>query len=125
MFRNSNLRKIFKRRLIGIDQVKLVYLLSLVVGLLSALAAALLKNAIHYTHQILTEGITIESGSYLYLVYPVIGMLLTLLFVRYIVKDKIGHGISRILYSISKNKSYLKAHNTWTSIIASTLTIGF
>ena len=52
-------------------------------------------------------------------------MLLTLLFVKYIVKDNIGHGISRILYAISRKKSYLKAHNTWTSIVASTLTIGF
>jgi len=125
MFRNSNLRKIFKRRLIGIDQVKLVYLLSLVVGLLSALAAALLKNAIHYTHQVLTRAITSESGHFLYLAYPLIGMFLTLLFVRYIVKDKIGHGISRILYSISKKKSFLRVHNTWSSIVASTLTIGF
>jgi CIC family chloride channel protein len=125
MFRNRYFRKIFHYKLVDIDQVKLVYFLSLVVGLLSALAAALLKNAIHYTHQILAKGITSESGSYLYLAYPVIGMLLTLLFVKYIVKDKIGHGISRILYSISKKKSYLKAHNTWTSIIASTLTIGF
>jgi CIC family chloride channel protein len=52
-------------------------------------------------------------------------MLLTLLFVRYIVKDKISHGISRILYAISKKKGYIKAHNTWTSVVASTLTIGF
>jgi chloride channel protein, CIC family len=125
MFRNQFFRKVFHYRIVDIDQVKLVYFLSLIVGLLSALAAALLKNAIHYTHQILTRGITSESGSYLYLAYPVVGMLLTILFVRYIVKDKIGHGISRILYSISKRKSYLKAHNTWTSIIASTLTIGF
>lgn len=125
MFRNRFFRKLFHHSLVDIDQVKLVYFLSLVVGLLSALAAAVLKNAIHYTHQILTEGITRESGSYLYLAYPLIGMLLTLLFVRYIVKDKIGHGISRILHAISKKKSHLKAHNTWTSIIASTLTIGF
>ena len=102
-----------------------MYFLSLVVGLLSALAAALLKYAIHYTHKILTEGITSESGSYLYLAYPLAGMFLTLLFVRYIVKDNIGHGISRILYSISRKKSHLKTHNTWSSIIASTLTIGF
>ena len=125
MFRNSHLRKIFNRRFFGIDQVKLVYLLSLVVGLLSALAAALLKNAIHYTHQVLTRAITSESGHFLYLAYPLIGMFLTLLFVRYIVKDKIGHGISRILYSISKKKSFLRVHNTWSSIVASTLTIGF
>jgi chloride channel protein, CIC family len=125
MFRNRFFKNKFIVRLFDVDQVKLVYFLSLVVGLLSALTAALLKNAIHFTHNILTQGIKSESGSYLYLVYPFIGMLLTLLFVRFIVRDKIGHGISRILYSISKRKSYLKAHNTWTSIIASTLTIGF
>ncbi|MEI6050502.1 MAG: chloride channel protein [Bacteroidota bacterium] len=125
MFRNRFFKKIFHYRLVDIDQVKLVYFLSLVVGLLSALAAALLKNAIHYTHQILTEGITTEPGSYLYLVYPLLGMFLTLLFVRFIVRDKIGHGISRILYAISKKKSLLRVHNTWTSIVATTLTIGF
>jgi chloride channel protein, CIC family len=125
MFGNHYFRKLIKSRLVDVDQVKLVYFLSLVVGLLSALAAALLKNAIHFTHRILTESITSGSGSYLLVVYPIIGMLLTLLFVRFVVRDKIGHGISRILYSISKKRSYLKAHNTWTSIIASTITIGF
>jgi chloride channel protein, CIC family len=125
MLRNPFFRRAFRQNLFAIDQVKLVYFLSLVVGLLSALAAALLKYSIHYMHKILTEGITSQSGSYLYLAYPLIGMFLTFLFVRYIVKDNIGHGISRILYSISRNKSRLKAHNTWTSIIASTLTIGF
>jgi chloride channel protein, CIC family len=125
MPRNRLLRRIFRNRFTDTDQVKLVYFLSLIVGLLSALAAALLKNAIHYTQQILTEGITQHKGSYLYLAYPLIGMFLTLLFVRFVVRDKIGHGISRILYSISKKKSFLKVHNTWTSIIASTLTIGF
>ena len=125
MFGNRFFSKIFNKSLVDVDQVKLVYFLSLIVGLLSALAAALLKNAVHYLHQILIGGITRESGSYLYLAYPLIGMLLTLLFVRYIVKDKIGHGVSRILYAISKNKSYLKAHNIWSSVIASTLTISF
>ncbi len=119
------LRKLLKSRLFEIDQVKLVYLLSLVVGLLSALAAALLKNSIYYTHKILTDGITSESGSYLYLIYPIAGMFLTLVFVKYVVRDNIGHGISRVLYSISKRKSRLRGHNTWTSVIASTLTIGF
>ena len=125
MFRNQFVRRILHQNLFEIDQVKLVYFLSLIVGLLSALAAALLKYSIHYIHKILTERITSESGSYMYLAYPLIGMLLTFLFVRYIVRDNIGHGISRILYSISRKKSHLKAHNTWTSIVASTLTIGF
>jgi len=92
MFTNRFFRKFLHPRVEDIDQVKLIYILSLVVGLLSALAAAILKNAIHYTHLILTNGITTESGSYLYLVYPVIGMLITLLFIRYLVKDNIGRG---------------------------------
>jgi chloride channel protein, CIC family len=125
MFKNRFLRGIINQNLFEIDQVKLVYFLSLVVGLLSALAAAFLKYSIHYMHKILTEGITAESGGYLYLAYPLIGMLLTYLFVRYIVKDNIGHGISRILFAISRKRSHIKTHNTWTSIIASTLTIGF
>lgn len=125
MLRNSILQKIIKSRFVDQDQVKLVYMLSLIVGLLSALAAAFLKNAIHFTNKLLTGGISAESGGYLYLIYPVIGMLLTVLFVRYIVRDNIGHGISRILHAISKKKSQLKVHNTWTSLISSTLTIGF
>jgi len=125
MFRSRFLRKFYTRYFVGIDQVRLVYILSLVVGLLSALAAAVLKNAIHYTNRILTEGITPESGSYFYLAYPILGMLITLLFVRYIVRDNIGHGVSRVLYAISRKKSRLRLHNTWTSLIATTITIGF
>ncbi len=125
MFTSRFFRRVFHPHFEDIDQVKLIYLLSFIVGLLSALAAAILKNAIHFTHQIFIKGISPESGSYLYLAYPVAGMLLCLLFVNFIVKDNIGHGISRILYAISKRKSHLKGHNTWTSIVASTLTIGF
>lgn len=106
------------------DQVKLVYVLSLVVGLLSALTAVLLKNAIHITNKFLTEDITHDSGSYLYLAYPLAGMLLTVLFVKYVIKDRISHGISRVLQAISRNRSVIKAHNTWSSLVASTLTIG-
>ena len=125
MFGNRFLSKTFQKNLLAIDQVKLVYFLSLVVGLLSALAAALLKYSIHYIHQILVVGITSESGRMLYVAYPLIGMFLTFLFVKYVVRDNISHGISRILFSISRKKSQLRPHNTWSSIIASPLTIGF
>ncbi|MCX6334405.1 MAG: chloride channel protein [Bacteroidia bacterium] len=125
MFKHKFFRKLLHPRVEDIDQVSLVYVLSLIVGLLSALAAALLKNTIHYTHKILTEGISGSSGSYLYLACPVVGMFLTIMFVKYIVKDNISHGISRILYAISRKNSFLKTHNIWTSIVASTLTIGF
>ncbi len=124
MFNSRLFRKLGKISLIGIDQVKLLYFLSLLVGLLSALAAVIFKNSIHYTHKLLTEGIA-GSGNLLYLAYPLAGMLITLLFVRYIVRDNIGHGISRVLYAISKKESKLKSHNNWSSMVASTITIGF
>jgi CIC family chloride channel protein len=97
MFRTSFFRNILHPRFERIDQAKPVYMLSFTVGLLSAFAAVILKNAINYTHQILAGGMTNESGSYLYLAYPLFGMLLVLLFVRYLVKDNISHGISRVL----------------------------
>ncbi|MEA1887473.1 MAG: chloride channel protein [Bacteroidota bacterium] len=119
------LRRFLKWRVRNVDQRQFLYILSFITGMLSALAAVLLKNAIHYTEQLLT--IWFESGTvgYLYLAYPVIGMLLTVLFVRYIVGDRIGHGVSRILYAISKKNSRIKSHNNWSSIIAATFTIGF
>jgi chloride channel protein, CIC family len=125
MFRNHLLSRIFHKNILTIDQVKLVYLLSLVVGLLSALAAAALKYSIHYIHTALTSGIETDSGRILYLVYPLIGMFLSFIFVKYVIRDNISHGISRVLFSISRKKSQLSSHNTWSSIVASTLTIGF
>lgn len=124
MFRNRYLQKLSGSKLFTIDQEKMIYFLSFIVGLLSALAAAILKNTIYSTNKLLNEGVIRESAGYFYLAYPILGMLLTLLFVKYIVKDNIGHGVSRVLYSISKRKSRLKSHNTWTSIVATTLTIG-
>ncbi len=100
-------------------------ILSFVVGILSGLAAILLKNAIHYTHYLLTHGFAKDSESYWYLVYPFIGIVITYVYVRYFVKDRIGHGVSRILYAISRNNSRIRPHNNHSSMIASTFTIGF
>ena len=52
-------------------------------------------------------------------------MLLALLFVKYVVKDNIGHGVTKVLLAVSKNNSKIKAHNTWSSILTSSVTIGF
>jgi len=108
-----------------ITERQFVYILSFFIGLISGLAAVVLKNTIHYTHEFLTRGFDIESESYWYLAYPVVGILLTILFIRYFVKDNISHGVARILYAISKKNSIIKPHNNYSSIIASTLTIGF
>jgi CIC family chloride channel protein len=102
-----------------------IYILSFAVGLLSALAAVFFKNSIHYTHEYVLTLASSGRARILYFLLPVTGMLITMLFVKYVVKDNIGHGISRILHAISKRKSYLKTHNTWSSVIASTITIAF
>ena len=108
-----------------INHRQFIYILSFIVGIVSGLAAVLLKNTIHYTHILLTRGFDVESESYLYLAYPLFGIIITVLFVRYIVKDNIGHGVARILYAISKKNSILKPHNNYSSILASTITIAF
>lgn len=100
-------------------------LLSFVVGLGCGFAAVLLKTLIKWIHHGLTFWFTKPSDAYLYLIYPGIGMLLSFLFVRYFVKDDISHGVTKVLLSISRNESRIKPHNTWTSIMASSVTIGF
>jgi len=119
------LSRFLKWRVKNIDQARFLYILSFITGMFSALAAVLLKNAIYYTEHFLTTWLKAGTAGYLYLAYPLIGMFLTVIFVRYIVRDGIGHGVSRILYAISKNNSRIKPHNNWSSIIAATFTIGF
>lgn len=104
---------------------KFVLMLSLVVGILTALAAILLKHLIHLIQNFLTDNFNATDANYLYLVYPVVGIFLAGLFVRYIVKDDISHGVTKILYAISRRQGRIKQHNTWSSLIASSITIGF
>lgn len=104
----------------------LVLLLSLGVGLLCGLAAVVLKISIEYIHEALTSWFGGEDNyNVLYLVYPGIGMLLSLLFVKYFVRDNIGHGVTKVLLAVSKNESKIRPHNMWTSLVASSVTIGF
>ncbi|MBP7027500.1 MAG: chloride channel protein [Bacteroidales bacterium] len=84
-----------------------------------------MKNAIHFTHVLFTQGVMKGAGGVLSLAYPLAGIFLTMLAVKYLVRDNISHGISRVLYAISKRKSYIKPHNNWSSILTSSLTIGF
>ena len=100
-------------------------MLALVIGLLAAVAAYVLHWIIKEIQILLTTGFDYTSFNWLYLIYPVIGIYLTSLFVRYVVKDNISHGITRILYAISSKRSRLRGHNCWSSVIASAITIGF
>ena len=97
----------------------------LFVGFFAAVAAFVLHWIIRQIQLLLTSGFVANDVNWLYLVYPVIGIYLTSLFIKHIVKDNISHGITRILYAISSKRSRLKAHNMWSSVIASAITIGF
>jgi CIC family chloride channel protein len=108
-----------------IKEKHFILILSFLIGLLTAFAANILKAAIHFIQSVLTERINVADANWLYLIYPIIGILLAGLFVKFIVKDDIGHGVTKILYAISQRKSRIKPHNTWTSLVASSITIGF
>ena len=107
------------------DKKRLIYLLSLLVGLCSGLAAVLLKHTIHLVKDSLTSWFNAAQDSLLYLAYPGIGILITIVYVKYFVKNNIGHGITKVLYAISRKHSELEPHNMYTSIVASSFTIGF
>ncbi len=112
-------------RVKNISQKQLTLFLSFIVGVGSGLAAVVLKNTIHYTNQLLTEGFAMDHQNWLYLAYPMIGILITVLYVRYIVKDDISHGVTKILHAFSRKGGHLKSHNSYSSVIGSTFTIGF
>ncbi len=101
----------------------LVYLLSLVVGILTGLAALILKNLVHIVELVVSGMFPADRFNYLYLAYPLIGILLAFLFVRYLIREDINHGVTRILHSISRKGGRLKPHNSYSSMVASSLTI--
>ena len=108
-----------------LSEREVMMILSLFVGIACGLAAVLLKSAIEFIHHGLTSWFDSEVYNALYLIYPGIGMILAMLFVRFVVKDNIGHGVTKVLVAVSKNESKIKPHNMWTSIAASSVTIGF
>lgn len=117
----SPLRRLLQR----LSERDVMIVLALLVGILCGLAAVILKLGIHYIHEGITSWFTGEIYNYLYLLYPGVGMLLAMLFVKYVVKDNIGHGVTKVLLAVSKNDSKIRKHNMWTSMVASSVTIGF
>ncbi len=104
---------------------KLLYLLSFFVGVFTALAAYILKWLIEEISNFLFDDLDVDNTHWLLLVFPVIGILITSLFIKYVVRDDIGHGVTKILFAISRRQGRIKSHNCWSSIIASSITIGF
>lgn len=104
---------------------QLLVFLALLIGTLTALAAQFLKWLIEEIKYLLTNSFDPAQMNWLYLLYPVIGIFLTALFIKYVVRDDIGHGVTKILFAISRRQGHIRRHNCWSSVIASSITIGF
>lgn len=121
----SRLEQFSRWRERHITNKQFILFLSLVVGVMTAVVAWFLKFLVEYVKEFLTENFDSTGANWLYLVYPVIGILLTGLFIRKIVRDDISHGVTKILYAISRKQSRIRRHNVWSSVFASAITIGF
>ena len=104
---------------------QIVLMISLIVGVCTGLTAFVLKSLIEEIKHLLTSGFAAEDTNLLYLLFPAVGILLSMLFVQYIVRGDISHGVTKILYAMSRGRSRIKSHNRWSSVIASAITIGF
>lgn len=122
--KETRLNRLITWRESHITNTQFTLILSFAVGFLAAVAASLLHLLIKQIQNLLAMGFSVDRFNWLYLIYPVVGIFITSLFVRYVVRDNISHGITRILYAISSKRSQLKAHNCWSSVIASAITIG-
>lgn len=123
---NKIRKDIFIWRLRHIPERYFVLILSVFVGFFSGLAAVILKNLVHRTNILITQfGVDTFGSNVLLFIYPVIGIILTVLFLKFFVKGNIGHGIPNILYAISRKKGELPRHNMYSSLISSSITVGF
>lgn len=108
-----------------LSQKQFLFILALLVGIGSAVAAQTLKLLIYEIEHLLTSQFDVRAANWLYLVYPVVGIFITALFIKYVVRDDIGHGVTKILYALSRRQGNIRSHNQWSSVVASALTIGF
>lgn len=99
-------------------------LLAAITGLSAGLGAAVLKNLVHLVQEGLNSGI-VHDFNYFYFIYPIVGIALAVLFLKYVIKERVGHGIPSVLYSISRKSSIMRRHNMFSSVISSALTVGF
>ncbi len=113
----------FKRKYLNNRQFIMV--LSVIIGFLSGLAAVIIKNAVHFIKDLLTAGFNVEFDNIMYIFYPIIGIVITVIFIKFILRQYVGDGVPSVLYAISKTKAILKRHNMFSSMVSSSITVGF
>ena len=124
-YKQSRMAKLVAWQKKHISDKQMTLILAFLIGLLASVAGFFLHAIVHEIQYLLTSGF--EKGTYnlLFLLFPIVGIYLTSLFIKYVVRDNISHGITRVLYAISTKNSKLQGHNCWSSVVASGITIGF
>jgi chloride channel protein, CIC family len=117
--------KFLKWRYKHISNKQFTNIASAIIGLLAGLGAVTLKNLTHFIQQLLEGEFIKEIHSAFYFIFPIIGLLVVLLVIKYFVKKKVGHGIPSTLYAISKQKGIMPRHQMWASLLTAPLTVGF
>jgi len=112
-------------RLRHLSERRFVVILSVIIGLIAGLGATVIKNLVRLTQKMVGHLIDQEVHNYIYVVLPFIGVFLTVLFVKYIVRKPVRHGIPNVLHSIARRKGELSRHNLYSSVVTSALTVGF
>ena len=108
-----------------INERRFIVILALVVGIVSGLAAVLLKFIISQLSWVVTSTTITSQANIQYIIFPIVGIALAAMYVRFVVRDNISHGVTRVLYAIALKDSHIKGHNMYASVIASSVTIGF
>lgn len=125
MKKNSLLKRFLIWRIRHISDKQFILILSFIIGILGGLSAVVIKNSVRLIKEMLTNVLTLEYHNYLYFAYPAIGILIALIYIKFIIKQHVGHGIPGVLFAISKTNGIIKRHNIFSSIITSTFTVGF
>jgi len=121
-------KRIIQKALLNLHKLpknQLMIILSIVIGFIGGLIAVIMKNIVFYIRELLTSDFSVSYSNYLYVVYPAIGILATVIFVKFILRKPVRDGIPNVLFAISKERGIIKKHNTFSSIISSALTVGF
>lgn len=108
-----------------VKQRPFVIILSILIGITAGLVAFVIKRAVHWTEYLLTNFFQPYAPNFLYFLYPVIGIGITILIVKYLIRQKVSEGIPNTLYAISKRHGNIRPHNLFSSIITSAFTVGF
>lgn len=124
-FRADRIYPLFLRLTRRLSNRQMMMLLAVVVGVLAGIGTYLFEILLYAIKNGLTNWFPVDSAHFLFLIYPAVGIILATLFVKYIVRDNISEGVTRVLYAMSSRNSRIAAHNCWTSVVGGATTIGF